>query len=149
VRLSGESPYRGRVEVCRGDIWGSVCFINSRTFSEYDVAVVCRMLGYQPDYTLGKISNLHNTLQCLNMNVNCIVITNQLTLFIAAGTRVFSTTTTAQNPPLFADFNCGASANNLSDCTNPSGLTSNVHPCTSGVVGVQCTCKYSAQCHKF
>ena len=25
VRLSGESPYRGRVEICRGSIWGSVC----------------------------------------------------------------------------------------------------------------------------
>ena len=65
-------------------------------------------------------------------------------MFTAAGNRVFSTSTTAQNPPIFADFNCGANANNLSDCSNPSGLTSRIiYSCTSGVVGVQCARKYS------
>ena len=51
VRLSGESAQRGRVEICRGSVWGSVCF--SYGFSNRDAAVICRMLGYQPDYTLG------------------------------------------------------------------------------------------------
>lgn len=60
-----------------------------------------------------------------------------------AGSRVFSTTTTARNPPIFADFNCGANANNLSECRYPSGLTSNVYSCSSRVIGVQCARKCS------
>ena len=54
VRLTGESPYRGRVEVCRGSVWGAVC--SSYTFSRSDAAVICRMLGYQLDSTVGEIS---------------------------------------------------------------------------------------------
>ena len=60
-----------------------------------------------------------------------------------AGSRVFSTTSTAQNPPLFVDFNCGSNANDLSDCSNLSGLTTSIYSCTSNVVGVQCARKYS------
>lgn len=64
-------------------------------------------------------------------------------MLIATGNRIFSTTATAQNPPIFADFDCRANANNLSDCRNPSGITSSRYSCTSGVVGVQCARKYS------
>lgn len=79
----------------------------------------------------------------LNFIILSIVVTILALMFTAAGNRIFSTTTTAQNPPIFADFNCGANANNLSDCRNPSGLTSRIYSCTSGVVGVQCARRYS------
>ena len=61
VRLSGESPYRGRVEICKGKVWGSVC--HSSAFSNSDANVICRMLGHQPDYVLGEISFYGITLQ--------------------------------------------------------------------------------------
>ena len=43
VRLTGVLPNQGRVEICRGDIWGSVC---NYYFSAYDADTICRMLGY-------------------------------------------------------------------------------------------------------
>ena len=53
LRLSGESSYHGRVEICRTNIWGTVCYTYG--FSNNDAAVICRMLGLQPDYTSGRI----------------------------------------------------------------------------------------------
>lgn len=38
-------PYRGRLEICRGHIWGTVC--TSRGFSTADANTICRSLGYQ------------------------------------------------------------------------------------------------------
>ena len=46
VRLSGESSYRGRLEICKSSVWGSVC--TSKGFSSNDANVACRMLGQQP-----------------------------------------------------------------------------------------------------
>lgn len=43
VRLTGYSPNQGRMEICRGNVWGSIC---ANYFSTYDADVVCRMLGY-------------------------------------------------------------------------------------------------------
>ncbi len=44
VRLTGGNSYSGRVEICLGGVWGSVC----STFSWRDSAahVVCRNLGF-------------------------------------------------------------------------------------------------------
>ena len=46
VRLVGESSHRGRLEICKGNVWGSVCY--AYYFSTADSDVVCRMLGQQP-----------------------------------------------------------------------------------------------------
>ena len=44
VRLVGGDEFRGRVQMCLGGVWGSVC----RDFSWRDsvAQVICRMLGY-------------------------------------------------------------------------------------------------------
>lgn len=44
--LEGANDMEGRVEVCSGEVWGSIChdFWGSR-----DAQVVCRQLGYQAD----------------------------------------------------------------------------------------------------
>ena len=64
MRLFGESPYRGRVEICKGSVWGSVC--SWYGISNSDATVICRMLGYQPDYTIGEI-NVQPSLYCNNV----------------------------------------------------------------------------------
>ena len=67
---------------------------------------------------------------------------SRLYVIMFAGRYTSSTTTAAQNPPIFVDFNCGLDDYSLSDCQNPSGLTTGVYSCAAyGVVGVQCARK--------
>ena len=47
--MGGPSPYKGRVEVCVGGCWGTVC---GNDFYVSDASVVCRELGHP---TFGKI----------------------------------------------------------------------------------------------
>ena len=43
IRLTGGSQSNiGRVEICRGNVWGTVCY----SLSTYDANVICRTLGY-------------------------------------------------------------------------------------------------------
>lgn len=44
VRLTGGSDRRGRLEMCVGGTWGSVC--NNFQWHNTDAQVVCRQLGY-------------------------------------------------------------------------------------------------------
>ena len=58
IRLVGGSKsYEGRVEICVNNVWGTICYGNSRySYRDYwgqsDGMVVCRQLGHQE---LGKI----------------------------------------------------------------------------------------------
>ena len=46
VRLvNGTSPYEGRVEICRGGQWGTLCMRYSR-WDYREAQVVCRQLGF-------------------------------------------------------------------------------------------------------
>lgn len=41
--VGGNVPNEGRVEICKNDVWGTVC---GNSWSTTDAAVVCRQLGY-------------------------------------------------------------------------------------------------------
>ena len=56
VRISGKSSYMGRLEICRGNVWGSICLSG---FTRNDANVACRILGYQP---LGRLLMLIDTI---------------------------------------------------------------------------------------
>lgn len=65
-------------------------------------------------------------------------------VILYAGHLIYSTSATVQNPPLFVDFYCSLyrDHNSLSECGNPSGLTTDItlsSYCMSAVVGIECT----------
>lgn len=51
IRLAGEiAPTMGRVEICFGQLWGTIC---NRNWDSADADVVCRQLGFS---SLGRCS---------------------------------------------------------------------------------------------
>ena len=59
IRLNGtfhRTPLAGRVEVCLGGIWGSICTYTEGRWTDENVMVACRQLGGE----LGEsISSMH------------------------------------------------------------------------------------------
>ena len=52
--MGGNSENEGRVEVCLGNTWGTLC---DDGWNYYDANIVCRQLGYQPFGTKKVVSN--------------------------------------------------------------------------------------------
>ena len=50
--LDGQNQFEGRVEVCRNNVWGTVCH---DYWSVLDASVVCRQLGYGTDGESDKV----------------------------------------------------------------------------------------------
>ena len=47
--VGGSTTNQGRVEVCVGQAWGTVCRFTTGDFDSNDARVVCRQLGYDVD----------------------------------------------------------------------------------------------------
>ena len=54
VRLvGGQEEYEGRVEICRGSTWATIC---DPSWNDADAQVTCRQLGYSTTGTIIKFS---------------------------------------------------------------------------------------------
>ena len=107
-------------------MWGTVCTDNG--FTHQDVNSICQILGYQP---FGKIYVMVLILFLCN-----------LMIMLFTGSTVFYTRTSENNPPMFSHFSCPLYALDLSECSNPLGLNSNIYDCGPYAVGVQCVREY-------
>ena len=69
VRLvNGSNEREGRVEVCIGRVWGTVC--DRYGWNNGYARVVCRQLGFEVDQGAGALSDSKPT-QCSYFNVDC------------------------------------------------------------------------------
>lgn len=50
IRLRGGTPTEGRVEICQGGRWGTICW---DLWDTRDAQVVCRELGYENNSAIG------------------------------------------------------------------------------------------------
>ncbi len=71
VQLSGgPTPFEGRVEVCLGGSWGSVC---RSGWSSFDAIVTCRQLGFS--FRGIYVYNVIHVVMLINNSDNLAVIT--------------------------------------------------------------------------
>ena len=121
VRLvDGESQLEGRVEICFGGIWGTIC---SNSHDDIELAsVVCRQLEFSP-WSKHKTSTLTPTV----ITYLCICFTAD------AQSHSFG----AGTGPIFLDnIQCSGSELLLADCSHPEV---NVFECTHlNDIGVIC-----------
>ena len=105
----------GRVEVCSGGAWGTVC---DDSWSVNDANVVCRQLGY--DSGKERFYRLH----CDSPNIG----TAFSTAYFGQGTGTI----------VMDDVDCDGTESYLTNCTHTTN-----HNCYHGEdAGVRCICKY-------
>ena len=140
IHLSGNSSNKGIVEICRRNVWGTVCTNNQVTV---DALVMCRMLGY---HNVGGLINNIILISFASSYILCCSNVKQwllLSIYIFIET-IYSTVTTLQHPVMYYRFYCQPSHYNLSDCVRPSGVHVNLvsSSCTSrNVLEIQCACE--------
>ena len=131
IRLAGGIVEgEGRVEICRGGAWGTVC---DDYWGTPDATVVCRQLGFS---TVGE----HNAV-CLNV---CLLTANpNWTHSLSPGAAAFTSAYYGQGfgPIQLDNVACVGNENRLLDCTHTTSSCEHYQD-----AGVKCTGKSTPVC---
>ena len=131
--MAGGDEYSGRVEICLGGRWGSIC--NSRrNWNDYTARVVCRNLGLND--SLGELEVMSLYIKSRNkLHFFCIATTALLNIENLFGV--------GSGTPIIGVPYCSGRENTFSECTaftDTSGCTS------SDVIGVVCQSSSNDTC---
>ena len=98
--MGGNSENEGRVEVCLGNTWGTLC---DDGWSYYDANIVCQQLGYQPFGTKIVVMIIHD---------------NYIIIFPYAGAVAYSRAYFGQGsgPILLSNVQCVGPETSLIEC---------------------------------
>ena len=121
VRLvGGTSTKEGRVEVCNGEAWGTVC---DDYWGSLDAQVVCNQLGYSTD---GMIKDLYRPMWS--------------SLLLSTGALAFSTAYFGRGtgPILLDNVHCTGNESSLLECNHLYNQSNCAH---SADAGVRCQCE--------
>ena len=124
VRLmNGTSELEGRVEVCFGNLWGTICH---NSWDNRDAGVICKQLFNSSSF--GKLHVLPQQLAILQFT--CFVV------YLGGHAINGSSFGSGDGPIVIQNINCNGNETSLTDC---STITSTTSPCNdSTVAGLEC-----------
>lgn len=116
--MNGAYDFEGRVELCYGNIWGTICGNYRYYWSTNDANVICNQLGHQP---MG-----------MNFYIRVATTYNQCLFGIKGAALAYFGRSIG--PTFFQYLNCIGFESSLLECSR--SMHQNIHRCHE--IGVKC-----------